>query len=327
MTHDLWRAATTARTVAAMDATTFTEVADGVWAYQPPSATWGYSNAGLVAGDGASLLVDTLFDLALTGAMLDRMRPVTDAAPIGTVVNTHANGDHCYGNQLLRDRRIVASEASAREMDEVPPGMLHALVQLDLGEDANRYVAAAFGPFRFDDIESTPPTDTFSGALTLQAAARPVELMEVGPAHTAGDVLAWVPDARVVFTGDILFIDSTPIIWAGPVANWLAACRRIRELEPAVVVPGHGPLTDLDGVAQVAGYLEWLRDEAAARFADGMEVVDAAWDLELGPYADWGEPERIVVNVDAVYAELDPGHKRLDALRSFTEMGRYRASH
>ena len=58
-----------------------------------------------------------------------------------------------------------------------------------------------------------------------------------------------------------------------------------------------------------------------------MEVVDAAWDLELGPYADWGEPERIVVNVDAVYAELDPGHKRLDALRSFAEMGRYRASH
>ncbi|HEY7135386.1 MAG TPA: MBL fold metallo-hydrolase [Acidimicrobiia bacterium] len=310
-----------------MGDTTFTEVADGVWAYLPPDGTWGYSNAGLVAGDGGSLLVDTLFDLALTRAMLDRMRTVTDSSPIGTVVNTHANGDHCYGNQLMRDRRIVASVASAREMDEVPPAMLHALMQLDLGEDANRYVAGAFGPFRFDDIEPTPPTETFTGALTLQAGDRGVELTEVGPAHTAGDVVAWVPDARVVFAGDILFIDSTPIVWAGPVENWLAACHRIGELEPAVVVPGHGPLTDLDGVARVAGYLEWVRDEARARFADGMDVVDAAWDLELGPYADWGEPERVVVNVDAVYAELDPGHKRLDALQSFAAMGRYRASH
>jgi glyoxylase-like metal-dependent hydrolase (beta-lactamase superfamily II) len=309
-----------------MDDPTFTEVADRVWAYLPPDGTWGYSNAGLVAGAGGSLLVDTLFDLALTRAMLDRMRPVTDAAPIDTVVNTHANGDHCYGNQLLRDRRIVASAASAREMDDVPPAMLHALKQLDLGEDGNRYVADAFGPFRFDDIEHTSPTETFSGALAVDAAGRSVELEEVGPAHTAGDVLAWVPEARVVFTGDILFIDSTPIIWSGPVENWLAACRRIRELAPAVVVPGHGPLTDLEGVQRVAGYLAWLRDEAGARFADGMDVVDAAWDLELGPYADWGAPERVVVNVDAVYAELDPGHKRLTALQSFGEMGRYRAT-
>jgi cyclase len=310
-----------------MDETKLVEVADAVWAYLPPDGTWGYSNAGLVGGEGTSLLVDTLFDLALTRAMLDRMRPVTDSSPVGTVVNTHANGDHCYGNQLLRDRRIVASEASAREMDEVPPAMLHALKQLDLGEDGSRYVAEAFGPFRFDDIEPTPPTDTFSGSLALDAGGRGIELEEVGPAHTAGDVLAWVPDAGVVFTGDILFIDSTPIVWAGPVANWLAACRRIRDLAPAVVVPGHGPLTGLDGVAQVEGYLEWLHREASRRHADGMDVVDAAWDLELGDYADWGAPERLIVNVDAVFAELDPGHKRLNALQSFGEMGRYRAAH
>jgi cyclase len=310
-----------------MDETRFEEVADGVWAYLPPDGTWGYSNAGLVDGGGASLLVDTLFDLALTRAMLDAMRPVTDAAPVDIVVNTHANGDHCYGNQLLRDRRIVASEASAREMDEVPPSLLHTLKQLDLGEDGTRYVADAFGPFRFDDIEHTPPTETFTGTLTVDAGGRAIELQEVGPAHTAGDVLAWVPDARVVFTGDILFIDSTPIVWAGPVANWIAACRRITELAPAVVVPGHGPLTGLDGVAQVEAYLEWLHGEAGKRFAEGMTVVDAAWDLELGEYADWGAPERIVVNVDAVYAELDPGHTRLNALQSFGAMGRYRATH
>src|ERR1700712_3494613 len=83
------------------------EVADGVWAYLQPDGSWGYSNAGLVAGDGTSLLVDTLFDLRLTRKMLDSMRGVTDTRPIDTLVNTHANGDHCYGNQLLRESRII----------------------------------------------------------------------------------------------------------------------------------------------------------------------------------------------------------------------------
>ena len=303
------------------------EVGDGVWAYLQPLATWGYSNAGLVGGDGASLLVDTLFDLRLTRAMLDAMAAVTAWRAIATVVNTHANGDHCYGNQLVRGARIVTSEASANEMDDVPPSLLHAFKQLDLGEEGNRFVADAFGPFRFDDIEDTRPTDTFTGSLAVAVGDRPVTLEEVGPAHTRGDVIAWVPDARVVFTGDILFIDSTPIVWAGPVENWLAACRRIRDLAPAVVVPGHGPLTDLDGVGQVEGYLEWLHREAAKRHGGGMDVLAAAWDLELGDYGEWADTERIVVNVDAVYAELDPDHRRMNAVDSFREMGRYRATH
>ncbi len=303
------------------------EVADGVWAYLQDRATWGYSNAGLVGGDGASLLVDTLFDLRLTRAMLDAMAPVTATRGIETVVNTHANGDHCFGNQLVRDARIVASAASAAEMDDVPPSVLHAFKQLDLGEAGNHYVADAFGPFRFDDIEPTPPTDTFDGSLTLAAGGRAVALEEVGPAHTRGDVIAWVPDARVVFTGDILFIGSTPIIWTGPVANWLAACRRIRELDAAAIVPGHGPLTDATGVRQVEGYLEWLQREATKRRDAGMSALDAAWDVELGDYEGWADAERVVVNVDAVYAELDPGHRRINAVDAFREMGRYRAAH
>jgi glyoxylase-like metal-dependent hydrolase (beta-lactamase superfamily II) len=301
------------------------EVGDGVWAYLNDRATWGYSNAGLITGEGSSLLVDTLFDLQLTRAMLDAMAPITDARAIATVLNTHANGDHCYGNQLVRDTRIIASDASAKEMDEVPPPLLHAFKQLDLGVEGNKFVADAFGPFRFDDIEPTLPNETFSGSLTVDAGGRPVTLDEVGPAHTRGDVIAWVPDARVVLTGDILFIGSTPIVWAGPIGNWLAACHRIRDLTPAVIVPGHGPLTDVEGVQQVEGYLEWLRRESVLRHGAGLDVVEAAWDLDLGEYAEWADAERIVVNVDAVYAELDPAHRRMNAVTAFREMGRYRS--
>jgi cyclase len=301
------------------------EVADGVWAYLQPDGSWGYSNAGLVAGDGTSLLVDTLFDLRLTRAMLDSMRSVTERQPIDTVVNTHANGDHCYGNQLVSDARIITSDAAGSEMHDVPPPLLHAFKQLDIGEDGNRFVADAFGPFRFDDIESVPPTELFSGSLTVDVGGRAVTLEEVGPAHTLGDVIAWLPDGDVVFTGDILFHGSTPIMWAGPIANWIAACRRIRELQPRVVVPGHGPLADVEGVTQFERYLEWIDREATQRYQAGMAAVDAAWDIELGEYADWGDRERTVVNVDTIYAGLDPAHKKLNAVEAFKEMGRYRA--
>jgi glyoxylase-like metal-dependent hydrolase (beta-lactamase superfamily II) len=303
------------------------EVADEVWAYLQPDGSWGYSNAGLVAGEGESLLVDTLFDLALTRRMLDAMAPHLDGRPIGTVVNTHANGDHCHGNQLLAGSRVVTSAATAREMAELPPSRLALLKHTDLGPDANRFVAEAFGPFDFEGIDVPPPTDTFSGSITAAAGGRAVALEEVGPAHTAGDVIAVVPDAGVVFTGDILFIDATPIIWSGPVANWLAACRRIRDAGPSVVVPGHGPVTDLAGVAAVEGYLEWLRAETEPRFHAGMSAVDAAWDLDLGPYRDWSDTERTVVNVDAMFSELAADHRRMDTLTSLGEMGRFRAAH
>ena len=116
-------------------------------------------------------------------------------------------------------------------------------------------------------------------------------------------------------------------MWAGPIGNWIAACRRIRALEPTVVVPGHGPLADVSGVAQLERYLEWIDGEATKRHEAGMSALDAAWDIELGEYSDWGDSERTVITVDSIYAGLDPDHKRLNAIRAFQEMGRYRAQH
>ena len=104
------------------------DAGDGCWAYVQRDGSWGWSNAGLIVGDGASLLVDTLFDLPLTAEMLDALRrPHGERAPIGAVVNTHANGDHCYGNELVADAEIIASAATAEEMAEVPPAMLGGL--------------------------------------------------------------------------------------------------------------------------------------------------------------------------------------------------------
>jgi glyoxylase-like metal-dependent hydrolase (beta-lactamase superfamily II) len=282
------------------------EVGDGLWAYLQPDGGWGWSNAGLVTDGDAALLVDTLFDLALTRRMLDDLRAVSPAAArIGTVVNTHANGDHCYGNQLLAGAEIVASTASAREMDEVPPGVLAGLLRSapDLGP-AGAFLRDIFGPFTFDGIEPTPPTRTFDGSLDLHVGDRPVRLIELGPAHTAGDVVVHLPDADVLFTGDLVFHGGHPIVWAGPVAGWIEACDRMLALGATTVVPGHGPLGDRACIEDQRGYFEWLRAEGTPRLQAGMAPLEAARDLGGGPYAEWGQSERLVVNLTALGRDL-----------------------
>jgi cyclase len=286
------------------------ELGDGLFAFLQPDGGWGMSNAGLVVADGSSLLIDTLFDLDLTREMLDAMRSLTAARPIRSVLNTHGNGDHCYGNQLLpAEAEIVASVAAAEEMQRVPPALMQALKDADFDPDLSAFVRHAFGAFRFDDIELRLPSRTFTGSLTLEVGGRRIELLELGPAHTGGDVIAYVPDARAVFTGDILFVDGTPIMWAGPVSNWLAACARIEALDVETIVPGHGPVTDKRGPREVRRYLEFVRDEATARQRSGMSATEAALDIDLGEFAEWRDPERIMVNVDSIYRELDPDHE------------------
>ncbi len=302
--------------------TTVTEVGDGCLAYLQGDGGWGWSNAGLVVGDGASLLVDTLFDLRITRRMLDAFADHTRSAPIDTVVNTHANGDHCYGNGLVGDAVIVASTATATEMAEVPPAMLAALNQAP-GEVGDLF-RSFFGDFEFDGIELRMPDRTFDGRLDLDVGGRIVELIEVGPAHTAGDTIAVVPDAGVVYTGDILFIGGTPIVWAGPLSNWIAACDLMLGMDVDQVVPGHGAITDKAGVAAVRDYLAFVDVEATARHA-ARDIGRAIGASER--FGELGEFGRIAVNVEAVYRELDPTHETPDVVEQFRRMAELERPH
>jgi cyclase len=247
--------------------------------------------------------------------MLEAMAPHAAVAPISHLVNTHANGDHCYGNQLVTGAEIIASTAAAEEMHDVPASLLAGLNEAE-GEVGELF-RSFFGEFDFTGIELTPPTRTFDGRLDLEVGGRPIELIEVGPAHTRGDVLVHSPDDRAVFTGDILFIGGTPIVWAGPLSNWVKACDLILGMDVETVVPGHGPVTDKAGVAQVRDYLSFVEVEAAARFAAGMSDWDAACDIALGEFGEWGERGRIAVNVATVYRSLDPTYRSPDVIEMF----------
>jgi glyoxylase-like metal-dependent hydrolase (beta-lactamase superfamily II) len=298
------------------------DLGNGLWAWLQPDGGWGWSNAGLIVDGDRSLLVDTLFDLKLTREMLDAMRRASPAAAtIDTLVNTHGNGDHWFGNQLVGGARIVTSTRSAREMAEVGPARLAQLLRQssEMGEVGD-YLRRIFGAFEFEGITITLPTETFDGETTLQVGAKEVRLYEVGPAHTQGDLLAHVPGDRAVFTGDILFIEGHPVVWAGPVSNWIRACDRILAMDVETIVPGHGPLTDKNGVRRLRDYLDYIAREARRRYDGGMPAFEAAQDIALDDYSSWGDAERIVVNVSTLYREFSGSREPADVNLLFAQM-------
>jgi cyclase len=292
------------------------DLGNGCYAWLQPDGSWGWSNAGLVVDSGESLLVDTLFDLKLTGEMLDGMRHAEPKATarIGTLVNTHSNGDHTFGNQLVQGAEIIASKACAEEMkhDNGAQRLAEMKRAATSASEAGAFLNEIFAPFDFNGIDVTMPTFTFEHELVRKIGNKTVRLIEVGPAHTRGDVLAYVPEDRMIFTGDMLFINGHPIIWAGPVGNWIKACQMMLDFDLETVVPGHGPITDKRGVAAVKQYLDYITGEARRRFDAGMSVFDAAQDISMSDYSSWGDGERIVINVATLYREFSGGQPVTD---------------
>ncbi|MFZ3304286.1 MAG: fumarylacetoacetate hydrolase family protein [Mycobacterium sp.] len=305
------------------------QVADRVWAWILPDGGFGWSNAGLVAGDGASLLVDTLFDLPLTREMLDAMAPITDRAPITDALITHSNGDHTHGNQLLdRSVRVIAAKGTAEEIAHgMAPEMLVMAQTADLGPVATPYLRERFGPFDFNGITLRNADQTFDDQLTIDVGGREVRLLNLGPAHTAADSVVHVPDAGVLFAGDLLFIGCTPIVWAGPIANWVAACDAMIALDAPTVVPGHGPITDADGIRAVRGYLVHVAEQAEVAYRKGLSFVEAADGIDLAEYASWLDAERVVINVYQRYRELDSGTPELPAMGLLAMQADWLAKH
>ena len=302
------------------------DLGNGCYAYLQPDGSWGWSNAGLVVDGDQSLLVDTLFDLKLTREMIDSMRRATPAAArFDTLVNTHSNGDHTFGNQLIEGAEIIVARGCAEEMAARPPEELAAMMRnwRAMGP-AGQFLHEMMGSrFHFDDVVYTAPTKTFDGALDLSVGSKTVKLVEVGPAHTRGDVLAYVPEDRTVFTGDILFVGGHPAVWAGPIGNWIKACDLMLSWDVETVVPGHGPITDKTGVRALRDYLDYTYKEARERFDAGMTDEEAARDIAWDAFRDWSDDERIFINVNAAYREFAGKGETPDVVRLFTLMGRY----
>lgn len=296
------------------------DLGNGCYAYLQPDGTWGYSNSGLVVDAGETLLIDTLMDLKLTQEMLDRMRAAVPASTrIDTLVNTHSNPDHTNGNQLVAGAQVVSSRACFEEMKEQSSAPRYPMA----GEAGAFFQEVLGSRFDFSGIAPALPSRTFERELFLLVGGKEVRLLEFGPAHTRGDIVVHVPADKTVFTGDILFVEGHPVIWAGPIGNWIRACDTILEWDVETIVPGHGPITNKSGVGALKHYLEYVRDESRKRFDAGMNYEDAARDITLEAFKDWTDPERIVVNVCSCYREFRGEEEPLAVPVLFGAMARY----
>ena len=286
------------------------------YAWMVPNGSWGETNIGLIECNGQSVLVDTCWDVKFTREMLSFAGKIVARSPIEYVINTHADGDHCWGNQLFADKIIVASHACIRQMHHTQPRSLHAL---KLGGRALRrlplpgldrfghYMARMFEPYDFTGLRIVEPREGFSGQKVITVKGVEIVVTEVGPGHTDGDAIVFVPGERVVYAGDILFVGATPVMWSGPVERLLAGLKLLLTLEADVIVPGHGSLATRADVQSVIDYWEFAQTELHRCFRTGMTPLEAARDVVFSTgfrrsaFAHWDSPERIVGNAHTLY--------------------------
>ena len=265
------------------------EVSDGIFAFIQPDGSWWINNTGFLAGRSGVVAVDSCSTERRTRAWLDAIRSVTDV-PLRALVNTHHHGDHTHGNCLLPLATIIGHPRCRDEIMATPlppPAML-------------------FGQVAWGELRRSPPFVTFEDHLTVWVDDLKVELHYVGtPAHTTNDVIVWIPERKVCFTGDIVFNGGTPFVPMGSIAGSLVALERIRELGAEILIPGHGPVCTPAILDDVAAYLRFVQETAAAGKAAGLSPLELARQTDLGPFAGLTDPERIVGNLHRAYAELD----------------------
>lgn len=294
------------------------EVAPDTFAWMVPNGSWGETNLGLVRCGDQSVLIDTCWDLHFMREVLQHAEPVLRHAPIRHLVNTHADGDHCWGNQLFAHLPITATRASAAQIRQHPPLQLRALqlgsalmrrVPVARVDALGRYMGDMLRPYRFQGVKVLAPNRTFSGETTLDVGGVQLRLTEVGPGHTDGDCIVHLPQRDVVFTGDILFVGVTPVAWAGPVSGIVAALERVLALRPQVIVPGHGWLATAADVQLQIDYWAWVQSSLRPLAQAGLSpwqasraCLDSAA-FRGSPFATWLAPERLFTSACTLYRE------------------------
>ncbi len=247
------------------------EVADGVFAYVQPDGTWWINNTGFVVGTSGVLCIDTCATEVRTRAFLDAVDAVAGPGR-RTLVNTHHHGDHTNGNCLLPYRRHHRPRAVPPSRSR-PPGSCAPTGCSTPSTGAHLAVAAPFV--------------TFERRLNVYVDDLLVELHHFGTAaHTTNDVVAWIPERRVLFTGDLVFNGGTPFVLMGSVAGALMVLDRLMEYDAEVLVPGHGPPCGPEMI-DIGGRVPPLRPghRRAEASAAGLSPLDAARQTDLGPYA------------------------------------------
>lgn len=257
-------------------------------------------NIGIVVGEREALVVDTGMGLANGRRVLARARSLTDKPLILTV--THFHPEHGYGAKAFADEgvRIVYNRSQQDELNA------KGRAYLDMFRTFGDAVAE-----QLSGVEFVEPDELYDDQMTLDLGGIRAELLHFGLAHTRGDQVVFLPEQRVLFAGDLLENRIFPIVpWFPPDdvdvngSRWIEVLDRLEELEPAIVVPGHGEVTGPELIGQVRAYLEDVRARVAAAEGSVEEVKAVLEPAIRDDYPGWDAPEWIGFAIACFHAEL-----------------------
>jgi len=243
----------------------FDEIGKGLYAFTAE----GDPNSGIIVGDDGVMVIDAQATPVMAQEVIARVRNVTDK-PIRHVLLTHYHAVRVLGASAYTDAEIIASDA-ARDMI-VERG------QQDMDSEIGRF------PRLFRAVESIPgltwPTITFPQQMSVWLGQREVRIMHIGRGHTAGDVIAYVPDANVVFSGDLVEYHSACYCGDAHFADWPATLDRLAAFKADALVPGRGaalatPDKVQAGIDGTRDFLSTLYGSAKDSVAKGLGLKDA----------------------------------------------------
>jgi cyclase len=294
------------------------EVGPNIYAYLQYDGSWGISNTGFLAGDDALLVIDATLVPDMARSFIAAMRKVTDK-PWRHLVNTHSHPDHTGGNRVFEGAEIVAHalcrEEMSRQVPPPPPGSepprLGPIPMTDgikrmfatMAADTGRHIPLPATTYGSHAGRAVAARDV-SESMTLRYGDTEVQLLYYGPAHTFGDTMVYFPRHKLLFAGDVGFFYSTPLAGAGKIGGWLHVIDKVNELDVETIVPGHGPPGGKRELDDVREYFEFVRTHAREAYDAGLTAPEAVDKLDLGPYAQWLDAERIHANVAVLYREF-----------------------
>jgi len=299
------------------------KVADGIYAaIHNNEGGYAICNAGIIDLGDKTIVIDPF--ISPTAARdLKQHAEILTGKPVSLVLNLHTHNDHTRGNQVFVPDADIIGTANAREFylnnfqtevnyeKETSPGkLLKIQEQFAIASDEEKAELKMWQLYHqaliesFPELKMTPPNITITDTLTIYGSKRKIVIIPTGVGHTTGDMVAWLPEEKIIFMSDQLFVKSHPYMGDGDPESWKNNLKRMIALNPEIAIPGHGPVGDVNSIYLMIDYIETLTDMVNKEILKGTDE-NKIMELPMpDKYNDWLISSFYKINLKFLYHKL-----------------------